>query len=102
MANRILFWDVLSCLFLGVLGRVIQQCVVWNSKGRRRVGMEKVKLELGNEVFQLKVVRACLEEWVESLGMEIKGGWKWKIKGYCKVRFGQEVGGPETLGFEQV
>ena len=52
--------------------------------------MEKVKLELGNEVFQLKVLRACLEEG-ESVGMEIKGGWKWKIKGYCKEIFGQEV-----------
>lgn len=63
--------------------------------------MEKVKLELGNEVLQRKVVRACLEEG-ESIGMEIKGGWKWRIKGYCKGRLGQEVQGPETLGLKQV
>lgn len=51
IANCILFCDVLSRSFLGVSGRLIQQYVVWNSKDGRRVGMETVKLELGNEVF---------------------------------------------------
>lgn len=73
MANHILCGDVLSHLFLGVADRLFEQCVVWNSKDGRRVGMEKGKLELGNEVFWLKVVRACLGEG-ESFGMESKGG----------------------------
>lgn len=59
--------------------------------------MKKVKLEIGNKVFQVKVVRASPER--GSL-------WEWKLnvgfKRYCKGRFGQEVGGPETLGFKQV
>ena len=38
-------------MFLGVEGRLIQQCTVWKSKGGRRAEMEKVQLELGNSIL---------------------------------------------------
>lgn len=49
MVSHILLYGVLSLLFLVVSGRLIS--TVWNRKDGREVEMEKVELELDNEVF---------------------------------------------------